>query len=314
MRLVKIIVLAGAILIVALGFLNAREAVKSAPAGLVATSRLGWKRLIYRKKHFLGKVETVVSLAEISAKAALKVLIQTPKGNPLQVSSAPVNVIEVQSSVDRLFGTPDFVGSRAWFSTGDAAVLQRIRYRQGDDIWQNTYRFTDKGVYRLRKKPNHGHEKKLAPEHWTKISESFYPYQDKHPGSQVVLEPTGLMYLASAGAFAEQKGPRRLYVFDRKQLHEVAVSLSGRLRLQVSYFEKRQKKNILKEGMIDALKISFKPRALALQNKKPEDFSFMGLRGDFDIFIDAATGVPVQISGRVARIGKVDIRLQSLAF
>jgi hypothetical protein len=314
MRLVKIIALAGALLIVALGFLNAREAVKSSPACGVATDRLGWKRLIYRQKHFLGKVETVVSLANISAKEAQKVLIQTPEGSPLQVSTAPVNVIEVQSSVDRLFGPPDFVGSQAWFSAGDAAALQRIRYRKGDDIWQNTYRFTEKGVYRLRKKPGHGHEKNLGPEHWTKIKESFYPYQGKHPGSQAVLEPTGLMYLASACAFTEQNGPRHLYVFDRKQLHEVAVYVSGRLGLEVSYFEQIQKKSIRKEGMIDALKISFKPRALAPRNKKSEDFSFMGLRGDFDIFIDAATGIPVQISGRVARIGKIDIRLQSLAF
>jgi hypothetical protein len=250
----------------------------------------------------------------LSAEAAQKVLIQAPKRSALQVSTAPVKVIDIQTAVNPLIGAKDLTRSQAWFSPGDAAALQRIRFRQGDDVWQNFYRFTKKGVYRLRKKPGHGQEKNLAPEHWTKIKESFYPYPDKGPGPQAVLEPAGLMYLASARVFMQQADPRRLYVFDRKQLHEVKVHVSGRLRLKASYIEKNRENDIQRQEMIDALKISFKPRALAPRDEQPEDFSFMGLKGDFDIYIDAATGVPVQISGRISRIGKVDIRLQTLAF
>ena len=308
------IVLAGSVMFAALGCFDASGAAESSAACEAETGQVIWKRLAYQGKHFLGKVETTVSLTELSALAAQKVLISIPEGSPLQVSPAPVKVIDVQSAVNPLFGGPDFAGSQAWFSPGDAAALQRIRYRKGDDIWQITYRFTEKGVYRLRKKPGHGEEKNLAPEHWTKIKESFYPYPDKRPGSQAVMEPAGLMYLASARVFMEQSAPRRLYVFDRKQLHEVTVHVSGRLRLKASYIEKNRENDIQREGMIDALKISFKPRALTPRDEQPEDFSFMGLKGDFDIYIDAATGVPVQISGRISRIGKVDIRLQTLAF
>ena len=308
------IVFAGSVMLAALGFFDASGAAESSAPCEAETGQVVWKRLTYQGKHFLGKLETAVSLTELSALAAQKALISIPEGSPLQVTAAPVKVIDVQSAVNPLFGAPEFAGSQAWFSPGDAAALQRIRYRKGDDIWQNTYRFTEKGVYRLRKKSGHGEEKNLAPEHWTKIKESFYPYQDKRPGSQAVLEPTGLLYLASARAFREEAAPRSLYVFDRKQLHEVKVQVSGRLRLKASYIEKNQKNDIKREGMIDALKISFKPRALVPGDKQPEDFSFMGLRGDFEIYIDAATGVPVQISGRISRIGKVDIRLQTLAF
>ncbi len=306
------IVLAGSVMLAALGFFDASGAAESSAACEAETGQVVWKRLAYQGKHFLGKVETTVSLTELSALAAQKVLISIPEGSPLQVSPAPVKVIDVQSAVNPLFGGPDFTGSQAWFSPGDAAALQRIRYRKGDDIWQNTYRFTEKGVYRLRKKPGHGEQKNLAPERWTNTKESFYPYQDKRPGSQVVMEPTGLLYLASARAFREEAAPRSLYVFDRKQLHEVKVQVSGRLRLKVSYIEKNQKNDMRREGMTDTLKISFKPRALALPDQPPEEFSFMGLRGDFEIYIDAATAIPVQISGQISRIGKVHIRLQAV--
>ena len=52
-------------------------------------------------------------------------------------------------------------------------------------------------------------------------------------------------------------------------MHEVEVYASGRLRLKVTYFEKNQKKNNRREGMIDALKFSlariFLPQKLRIR-------------------------------------------------
>jgi hypothetical protein len=284
------------------------------PANAAETepNRVAWKYLSFRGNHFLGKVKTEVSLAGLPTGQAQKILIAVPQGSALQASTACVMVLDVQSAVDPLFGATDISGSQAWFTPDDAAALQRIRSRRGDDIWQNTYRFTQNGVYRIRKKPAGADEKQLAPERWTKIKESFYAYQDKRRESLSVLEPNGLLYLASARAFVERAAPRTLYVFDRKQLHEVRVQVSGRQRLKVSYIEKNQENDIRREGMTDTLKISFKPRALASPGQQPEEFSFMGLKGDFEIYIDAATGIPVQISGQIANVGKVHIRLQTV--
>ena len=310
----KKIVLAGVVFLLAIGLFYALGAVKSSLAGEPEAGQVFWKHLSYQGKHFLGKIETVVSLAGLPAKETQRVLMPLPEGNPLQASTTHVMVIDVQSAVDPLFGANDLTGSQAWFIPGDAAALQRIRFRKGDDIWQNTYRFTQKGVYRLRKKPGRADEKKLAPKHWTKIKESFYPYHDKRPKSQAVLEPTGLLYLVSALDFMKQTAPRSLYVFDRKQLHQVKIDVSGHQRLKVNYLEKNLEKDIRREGMIDAVKISFKPRAMVLQDEQPEEFSFMGLKGDFEIYIDAATRIPVQVSGQISRIGKIHIRLQTVGF
>ena len=67
---------------------------------------------------------------------------------------------------------------------------------------------------------------------------------------------------------------------------------------------------IRREQKIDAIKISFQPRALAPKNEEPENFSFLGLQGDFDIFIDKTSRIPVRVSGKIAAIGKLEFNLQ----
>ncbi len=310
----KKIVLALAALLAAMGFFNGPGAAQSSLESKTGAGHVLWNQLRYRGNHFLGKVETVVSLAGLPAKEARKELITSPEGQALEASGTQLMVIAVQSTVEPLFGVNELTGSQAWLKPDDAAVLQRIRLREGDDIWQNTYRFTDTGVYRLRKKPGGAGEQKLAPEHWTKIKASFYPYQDGRHRSQAVLEPTGLLYLVSAPDFIKQTTPRSLDVFDRKQLHQVQVQVGGHQRLKVSYLEKTLKKEIRREGMIDVVRIVFKPRALVARDEQPEEFSFMGLKGDFEIYIDGATGVPVQVSGEIPGIGKLHIRLHTVAF
>ena len=40
------------------------------------------------------------------------------------------------------------------------------------------------------------------------------------------------------------------------------------------------------------------------RDKQPEEFSFMGLIGNFEICIDGAIRIPVQVSGQISRIEK----------
>jgi hypothetical protein len=60
----------------------------------------------------------------------------------------------------------------------------------------------------------------------------------------------------------------------------------------------------------DVLKISFQPCVLAPIQEEPESFSFLGLKGDFDIYVDKVTHFPVQVNGKISTFIKVDIKLQ----
>jgi hypothetical protein len=318
MQTVKKILLVWIVLLGTMGAFDVGRTAALSPAADRESEpvRALWKHLSFRGSHFLGEATIEVSLTEVPAAVARKQLIAIPEGRPRPpaASNCPVLVIDVKSNADPLFGADEITGSRAWFSSVKAAALQRIRSRRGDEIWQNTYRFTQRGVYRIRKKPARSDEKKLEPAHWTKKKESFFSYPPVGPELETVLEPTAILYLAAYLDMRSPDSPRSLYVFDRKQLHEVTVEVEEHRSLKVSYVEKDRRKEIQRQGKTDAVRISFKPRALAPQGKKPEEFSFMGLKGDFEVYIDPVSRVPLQVSGQIPRIGKIHIRLHTVEY
>ena len=47
---------------------------------------------------------------------------------------------------------------------------------------------------------------------------------------------------------------------------------------------------------------------------KLEEFTFMGLQGDFEMYVDGATHIPVQVDGEIPGIGKLQLRLNEVEF
>jgi len=128
------------------------------------------------------------------------------------------------------------------------------------------------------------------------------------------LEPSSLLMVASVIKKMKPDTPLQLCVFNRNQLHQVKVFVDGSRALKVNYLEKSGTKQTRRDNEIDTIKISFQPRSLALNNEDPAEFSFLGLKGDFDIYVDQDSGLPVQVSGKITTFGKIDIRLQTVEF
>jgi hypothetical protein len=272
-----------------------------------------WNHLSYRAKSLFGKVITDVHLRAVSAAEAADLLISDPAGEALQPSGATILSLLVDAKIYPWLGSDEILKTQSWFDPNDAAALQRVRQRQGEEKWQKRYRFTNRGVWRLKKKPNDSREANLPLDGWTKIRSHFYYYRDKGSACCRILEPSSLLYFASAIDFTKCQTPLSLCVFNKKQLHLVKVSVSRIQDLRVSYLEKRENRQLQVNKKIDAIKISIQPRALAREGQEPEVFSFLGLKGDFDIFIDKTTQLPVQISGKVSTFGKLDFKLQAVS-
>ena len=296
------------------GSLDLSPSIRTAFAYKLDGNKVLWKHLAYKGKSFFGKVKTEVFLTISSADELQKILLPVPEFRGLQIPNSRVISITVQSTIIPLIGSNHYIKSQAWMIPEIAASLQRIRLRRGGDTWQKSYRFTDKGVYRLRKKPIGANEINLTPEQWTQEKEAFYPYSLESLECSEVLEPTGLLYLVSAVDFEKQQSPLSLCVFNKKQLHRVKVFSGGDRQLKVNYREKTRNMNLRTQKSIETVKISFKPHSLVPGNTNPEEFSFLGLKGDFDIYVDKASRIPVQVSGQISRIGKVHIRLHAVEF
>jgi hypothetical protein len=254
-----------------------------------------------------------VRLAALPAREAADLLLAVPQAEALRPSGATVISITVDSHIDPLIGPKEILNTRSLCNSNDAAALQRVRLRQGDKIWQKSYRFLSNGVYHQRKKPSGKQHHELPPNQWKSFETRLYQYNGNDSECPAVLEPGELLYLVSVINFTGQKSALRLCVFDKSQLYRVTVTAEESRQLKVNYVERLPDKQFRREGAIDAIKISFQPRVLDPEDKKPEEFSFLGLQGDFDIFIDKTSRIPVRVSGKIAAFGKVEINLQEVS-
>jgi hypothetical protein len=225
-----------------------------------------------------------------------------------------VLALTVKTTIDPLIGTDEILKTQSWIDPPGAAALQRIRLRQGSDFWQKSYRFTRNGVYRLRKKPQNAGEKKLAADQWTKVRNHFYAYGETAKDCQQILEPASLLSIVSADKVIRSSFPLHLCVFNKKQVHRATATVGGRLRTHVNYLQPSEPGRPRRDADIEAIKISFQTRCLASENETPEQFSFLGLKGNFDILVDPESGLPVRVSGKAATFGEMTLRLHAVEF
>jgi hypothetical protein len=273
-----------------------------------------WSRLSYRASGIFGKLTTDVQLNTVPVEGTADLLIADPAGDALPPAGATLLTLTVYSEINPLLGSNEVLKTQSWFEPNNARALQRIRLRLGKDKWQKSYRFTKSGVFRLRSKPQDSSEENLSPDRWTKVRNHFYPYGDYGSECAQILEPASLLYIASAIALTPNQSPLTLCVFDKKQLHQVKVFFAGNQSLKVNYFERVGDRQTQVDQNIDTIKISFQPRSLSPPKIEPEEFSFLGLKGDFVISIDKKSKIPVQVSGKISTFGKIDIILQEVNF
>ena len=70
--------------------------------------RLGWTRLLFYGKAFMGKVSVDVQLAFVSPEEAKRVLIASPQGIPITMESPNVGHLTVNRTFDPRFGSKKY--------------------------------------------------------------------------------------------------------------------------------------------------------------------------------------------------------------
>jgi hypothetical protein len=292
-----------------LGFLANTNQAQSFSDLKLDPERVVWSDLSFKAQNFLVICAIEVRLESFPAAAVEASLMATPQGIPIQTSAPTIDRVTVNTTIDPLFGPAVTLRNQVWFDPESAHALQRIRFRRGEDDFQKMYRFTGKGVYRLRREPDGKKEVLLAPEQWTDVRESFYPYDPGQIGCTSVTESSVIPYIIASERLSQDSEPLDLSVFHKRLLHHVQIVPSGVKQYEIHYTERSKRGEVKKQGIIDALRLSLRARALTTIEGEDEDFSFLGLKGDITITIDSGSGIPVQISGDIPTIGRVALKL-----
>lgn len=274
------------------------------PAGGVspdALQGLPWRSLVFEgQRHFI-KTRIEASLERLRTDEALPALVASPQGKPVSPGGAEIVVINTKSAAEGPFVGGEQRDMTVWFDPVSGAALQRDRLRGGRKSDRKLYRFTEEGVYRLRRKPKDQREAALPPEGWTRTKESFYPYPAQAKDCRGITEASVLLYKLSVMPLTDSDVGPSMCVFHQQQVHRVTVQHRGEERLEVDYGQGSRQ--------ITAVKLALEARRLAPE-QSDEHFAFLGLEGEIEILLAEDSRIPVRVSGTLPRVGSVSFDLK----
>ena len=268
--------------------------------------------LSFFAKNFWVEVLTDIELSSVPSSDLDPLLLKSPRGTPIKPETAKSAQMTINTIIDPRFRSPVNIYNSIWFNPTDASALGRVRLRRGEDDFKKMYRFTEEGVFRHQIEPKDNKEASLEPEKWSDIKDSFYPYDLTHMGCIGISEPSLLIYILSAAAISKSNESFFLCVFGKRQLHHVRLQKLGISILDVNYIEENQQTKVRKQARIKTLKFTITAEPLESELNKEENFSFLGFHKDIIVYIEPATGIPVQASGIISTVGKAELKLKQI--
>ena len=282
-----------------------------------AASQVGWSYLHFHARRLMvGEIDAYVSVSSIPAEA-----VSPPR--PAQWSERlpprqEVLLVSVETRLDPTFGPPLRLVDRSWLvadslpgrkpraGSTPLLALWQVRSQEGGDEYEKTYWFTRDGVHRLRKTPATSEESGRAPERWSDLRRSFYPYSGGGRDCTGVGTPVALLLLSSRRDRPDPETLRHMCIFDRKELYDVRI---GQAAAGLADFDVGGVKGY-PPGRPRVAGLAFEPRSLRGADGK--EFSFLGISGDFEVVFDLDNGIPLRIKGSVPGLGATELALQEV--
>ncbi|MGD9080219.1 MAG: hypothetical protein PVG96_12810 [Desulfobacterales bacterium] len=275
--------------------------------------RIQWSQLSFHAKNFWVEVSTEVHIRYLPASELDPVLLASPQGIPVKLKKSQAAEMTINTIIDPRFRAPVKLYNRIWFNPEDASALGRIRLRRGEDDFKKIYRFTDRGVFRHRIEPKDKGEAGLEPDKWTDVKDTFYPYDTNQLDCPGVSERSVLIYILSAAALSKDNRPLTIGIFGKRQLHRVKLIKAGTRQIKTNYILKNQQQiEMRKDSTVEALKMMITAQSIEPHLEDAEIFSFLGFHKDISIFVETSLGLPIQVSGIIPTVGKVDLKLNQV--
>jgi hypothetical protein len=276
-------------------------------------AQVTWRHLSYQASRPLVEVTTNVDLTKGTAAEAQKDFVASSRGTPFAAAGDEVFQVEVDTTINPTFSSKVQVAARVWFSPEDATALQRFQIRSGEDDYQRWFRFTREGVYRLQKEPQDAKEAAEPPRQWTRVKERFYSYGTLNSSCAHISDVSVLVYMISAAPISEHMKPMTVCLFGKRALHRVQIRADGTQRLEFDYLQKGTAAAKRKQGSTQVFRIVVEPKSSRADNEMDEEFSFFGFTSDIVVYLDPGTHIPLQISGVLPMVGRVDLPLREVS-
>jgi hypothetical protein len=298
------------VLLILLIFPLTLSATKIAPALSIDKTTVHWKHLSFKGKELFAKLAAEVVLTSPSKSELDTTFIPSPQGVPIAVTKSGALVIDTKISVKSIFAKVK-LQNIAWFDPVTLSTMQYVRQRIGLKDVKKTYRFTDKGVFRLRKQPIDKKEVIQLPEKWSTIKESFYPYDLEKNNCVNITAPMPVIYLVSASKGSDFEEPVTICVFNKRETIYLDIQKEPAETVQLNHIEIKGEEVIQKNKSILAEVLSLKARSIS-SGQIMNSFTLVGLQGNIKIYIDPESRVPVLLRGDYQGLGEIKLTLRQM--
>ena len=258
--------------------------------------RLPFERLDFKAKKLLWTATASLAVEVVGQKSASDRLIPVTQG------------FEATSPTLRLDVGSGFLGrnslSEVWLAPGSAQALQRVQTETGKRRRRKIYRFSPRTVFATRITPSESQPDEQDPERWKQKSDTEYPLKIR---SVVVTDPSALFLILTTAPDNWLDRPRVIHTFSKNELHRVQVTSGEPREIPVNYIEVRGQSETPVRGSRKARVVLLEP--LPGPDGQTGDMQLLGLEGNIQLYLDAETRIPLQISGRIPPAGSVHIKL-----
>ena len=290
----------------------ASSAAERIPALSIDKTTVTWKHLSFKGKEFFAELTAEIELISPSESELDAAFIPSPQGVPVAMTESGALVIDTKISVKSIFAKVK-LQKIAWFDPVTLSTMQYVRERRGFKDSVKTYRFTDKGVLRVAKKPIDKNELIQPPERWSNSFKEFYPYGSAKKDCANITAPIPVIYLISALKISDFEKPVTICVFNKKKTVYLDIQKEPSEALQLNHMEVKGGQPILKNTSILADVLSLKARSIS-SGHAIDNFTLVGLQGDLRIYIDPESRTPVQLRGDYKSFGGIKLNLRQMVY
>ncbi len=263
-----------------------------------------WAALHFEARKLLLSATSVIRRDTLPAEQLAPLLRQPPGG----VGVAPPSwVVRLAVETDLPVGRDETVTT--WLHPTTFAALQTHKRTFGKRQYEKVFRYATDGYYEWRRAPANNREAELPPETWSDRREEWNRPATAPPATAALVDPYALLYLLSAAQLHLPGQRLTTWTISRDQLVELSMTDGGLTRRPVDYVEsfasgeRRQRGDQLVRLIHVAAATSHTPARAQV------DLGFLGMQGELTVFLDATSGVPVELVGRTRSVGQLVVRL-----
>jgi len=285
-----------------------RTVVKPSPGQ--ALGPVPWLELSYSaRKFFLGASTTI--RAERTPVTAVAPAVRPPLAG-IPVPLPEKEIVTITTRTDLPFGRDETV--TMWIDPATSAAIGGEKIMLGRSAYHKFLRYTEEGLYTWRSSPANEGENPLGFERWSDRRRYLVAPAVRPSQGTPVTDSYALLYLVTAARLDRRGAGLRLVMLANDRFVEMTFVSGGLTYTRAEFDETWPGGSRNRAGNVLVRTVRATARAFgAAESSEDVELGFLGMRGALTLLLEAGTGLPVAVSGRVQHIGELTVRLQRAA-